>query len=73
MYLMRTGMHYFSDPCDGVICENGGNCLILHTTKSFTCRCVNNYYGNYCEKQPGMSSKSSKMLSSVFTLNYFVK
>ena len=38
------------DPCEGIICENGGNCV------SGMCDCPNNYEGAFCQDQKTPSS-----------------
>ncbi|CAC5401413.1 unnamed protein product [Mytilus coruscus] len=39
-----------STPCDDVICQNGGTCK--NGPSTFTCQCVEGYYGAVCEATP---------------------
>ncbi|XP_052059522.1 uncharacterized protein LOC127700100 [Mytilus californianus] len=48
------GLPFAISPCDGVNCQNGGNCVSSEST--YTCSCVNNYHGDRCQNHPENST-----------------
>ncbi|XP_063408513.1 SCO-spondin-like [Mytilus trossulus] len=45
------GLPFSIQPCDGVICQNGGSCVA--SGSSGTCSCTGNYFGDRCENLNG--------------------